>query len=285
MAKYLYGNITTPLPDINSVYTPELQAKYPYAFIYYESDSQSYCLGICASVPSWNVKSNIGSIKASTTMWRFDLSEEKDRWIPKNTVMKVALSIMASAHPFKWANVDIYNTGDRTGICCAASEPVLSTEPDGDEPTDPGGGESVAYLYNGVKLPPPPKSDYPYPYSYIYRNPIGRFYFAILETPLYYTQESGEGVLRSYEWTHYRRWDYAAAEGKWAWNSLSHTGSVFEEIGTLVWCDHDTMDANGNLYMAASEPVPVGGEEPAPLDPKSMLMGWIVGRRIAGQRK
>lgn len=49
-----------------------------------------------------------------------------------------------------------------------------------------------------------------------------------------------------------------------------------------IWTSHDILNEDGSVYLAASDPIPVGGE---PIDPTSFMQGWLVGRRLAGMRK
>lgn len=77
------------------------------------------------------------------------------------------------------------------------------------------------------------------------------------------------------------------------WQHISVTDTSNGDIircGRLItampggWSNFDLYNKNGTLHFAASEPVPV----PVPvstLDPKSLLMGWLVGRQVASQRK
>lgn len=58
----------------------------------------------------------------------------------------------------------------------------------------------------------------------------------------------------------------------------------------VMWANHDVLNTDGSVYLAASDPVPIGGSVPAPsvptpsIDPTAMLLGWLIGKRIAGQR-
>ena len=47
----------------------------------------------------------------------------------------------------------------------------------------------------------------------------------------------------------------------------------------IIWSNHDILNEDGTLRIAASDPIPVEEETPT-----VMLLGWLVGRQIAGQR-
>lgn len=79
--------------------------------------------------------------------------------------------------------------------------------------------------------------------------------------------------------------------GVWLDFSYSETAVANEYLcnGSAIWTSHDILNTDGSIYLAASEPIPVGGEPEKPttdssLDPTSMLMGWLVGRAVASQR-
>lgn len=68
--------------------------------------------------------------------------------------------------------------------------------------------------------------------------------------------------------------------------------SMVASLLPIVWSNADIVahtdlkgTTDGAIYLAASDPVPVGGSVPAPsIDPTAMLLGWLIGKRIAGQR-
>lgn len=68
---------------------------------------------------------------------------------------------------------------------------------------------------------------------------------------------------------------WKGSAGSWA-DPLSLTP------GDCFWTSHDILNTDGTVFLAASDPIPV--TEPEPIDPTSMLMGWLVGRQIAGMR-
>ena len=55
---YQYGTCPETLPDISSVYTPELQKEYPYAYVYREFWGYGYDLLICSDPLEWTTANN-----------------------------------------------------------------------------------------------------------------------------------------------------------------------------------------------------------------------------------
>lgn len=140
------------------------------------------------------------------------------------------------------------------------------------------------YLYNGIELPALPEWDKEkYPYAYIFKiRSLDRYELCFLASQL--VHNGGDSILV----------DTPTDEGiaQYAYRFLPssdtdwvHIDDVVFESGNIVhllrWTNHDVCDEDGNVFMAASEPVPVGGE---PIDPTSFMQGYIVGRRLAGMR-
>ena len=133
------------------------------------------------------------------------------------------------------------------------------------------------YLYNGIELPALPEWDKEtYPYAYITND--GSLYCFWYEAT---AKNVGDGgYMTSFSTTRM----YLLKDGVWE-KTVTYGG------GYLLWSNADTYYAEGDaideelwgtLYLAASDPIPVTSA-PAP-DAASMLMGWLVGRAIAGQR-
>lgn len=134
------------------------------------------------------------------------------------------------------------------------------------------------YLYNGVELPALPEWDKTaYPYAFITR---------VLGKPILQVS-----VERPYWDNSDMRFLYDS-DGGWAecknglWEDFIFMNPAFytsDEFRPL-WSNFDVLNEDGSVYMAASEPIPVGASTFTP-DPISLTLGWLVGRRIAGQRK
>lgn len=160
------------------------------------------------------------------------------------------------------------------------------------------------YLYNGILLPALPDWDkVKYPYAYIWAagwnapsDYINHYKLDVCSSPIRYGTVDGtlsayletgtESVMYNCPQTdgEFKAWEYYGEVG------TSQTAKVYP-----FWTNHDVIsDSDGSVYFAASKainaetgeeidysPIPVSSFTP---DPISMTMGWIVGRRIAGQR-
>ena len=129
------------------------------------------------------------------------------------------------------------------------------------------------YLYNGVELPQIPEWDketYPYVAMTISANVVN----ALMSTEPLGVDDfdlSDDRVGIKY---------YINTElNPDTWELAANTN-----IGYIkpFWANYDVLNEDGTIYLAATEPVPVGGE---PIDPTSFMQGWLVGRRLAGMRK
>lgn len=119
------------------------------------------------------------------------------------------------------------------------------------------------YIYNGIKLPALPSGLNEF--NYILRS--GDFYYLASATAEEKTinadgtirVSSSEGIF------------YTFSDGAWVENSNDNA------IGYVVWSNTDVYDSTGTLYLAATDPVPVG----TPItDPLSFAMGWQLGQRL-----
>lgn len=118
MGKYLYNGAL--LPDIETVYTPEVQKTHPYVVIFY-SDSltvfsyKSYCSTAPFVCSSAGYLENLGEVLEATCAKTSDVWEE---FVPYESWAQWII------RP-KWCNHDILNS-DGT-LYLAASEPVPVT--------------------------------------------------------------------------------------------------------------------------------------------------------------
>ena len=137
------------------------------------------------------------------------------------------------------------------------------------------------YLYNGVELPAPPAgwNKNSHPYALINQDPMyHNYWFRAYSDPVIVLTKGtvsggfadGEAEAISCE-----------LNGEDWGEPYAFTTSAYTVVGE-VWTNHDILNLDGTTYLAASDPIPVSSFTP---DPISMTMGWLVGRRIAGQRK
>ena len=160
-------------------------------------------------------------------------------------------------------------TNDGTGVFVAGPEvPTPSAEP-----LDPasmlmgwlvgravashrGKREPVAYLYNGVRLPPLPEWDketYPYAFlGYSKRGDImddfpNYMMFFAKEVSFEYTTANAWGVYADTECEYYR----VSGWGDVKQNASAVTTSI------ITWANFDVQNEDGTLFLAASDPIPV----------------------------
>ena len=122
------------------------------------------------------------------------------------------------------------------------------------------------YLYNGVELPAVPKTEYPY--EVIVQNNSSGDYFLMADDEAFTASADGDTVRL------FPGVAYALENGEWV-ESVGRTNCK------AIWSNHNILNEDGTLYLAASDPIPVSTFTH---DPISLTLGWLVGRRIAGQR-
>lgn len=163
------------------------------------------------------------------------------------------------------------------------------------------------YLYNGVELPALPEWDKSkYPYAYIVTDPDGtwvllrvcnaRTVIRYKERGPYYILPFGENKGFDWHYTSGYGWHIPQAgleiteeelnnpNGK-EFTDSGNVGQMIEQYGELLkvmqWSNFNILnEADGTIYLAASEPVPVHHRNPS-----AMLLGFQVGRAIRRMRK
>lgn len=292
--KYLYNGVG-PLPDIYSVYTPELQTQYPHAVLDNYGGSVGIRLFVCSAPIGIYYHNNLGHILSagsSADNIRFDFVEFRNTdntWTEYRTrqgVTYLAKDLDIAYKPV-WANADLYRTDRDTGAVTLVLEtsdpvPVSTYTPNPaamlmgfqlgaairrmrgmkqpEEEKTP-----VAYLYNGVQLPKLPEVDFSYalmvidPEDTVARN--AKVYFA--ETALKYDPIKrifyGEpyGKYIAYRCFFGEGYDWHGFQGTIDQLGSSGGYGTFEE-NSLIWGNHDIINYNDNsVYVPASEPVPV----------------------------
>lgn len=105
--------------------------------------------------------------------------------------------------------------------------------------------EPVAYLYNGVRLPGLPEWDREtYPYAVIVQNNLSGDYFLMADDETFAANADGD-TIRPITGV-----AYAIENGEW----VSSVGRINCKA---IWANHDILNPDGSVYLAASEPVPV----------------------------
>lgn len=143
------------------------------------------------------------------------------------------------------------------------------------------------YLYNGVMLAALPEWDEAtYPNAYIMESSLGSGTYALhVSASKLHLNASDYGEMM-WEIDASPRLIYSFDTS--TWNESISTSQGAYEIDRLLWTNYDILGDDGETVLfAASDPVPVEEDEPKriSLDPTAMLMGWLVGKRVAGLRK
>lgn len=140
------------------------------------------------------------------------------------------------------------------------------------------------YLYNGVKMPAfPEEYATERPFAVLVKSNgiamIGPYYgFVFSKSPITVYQKDGMPLWEVYDGS---LAVYTHDEDESEYSTWDSVPAVNVPASLLIWSNHDILNEDGTVYLAASEPIPVSRFTP---DPTSMTMGWLVGRRIAGQR-
>lgn len=124
--------------------------------------------------------------------------------------------------------------------------------------------DAIAYLYNGVKLPPLPEWDKEeYPYVYIAHKKFTTYdlYLAYNTKEKLSIDSSGSGDSDGISNTSNKcRICRASSLDNYIWNTW-----IDDAVGAApppIWSNYDVLSlVDGSVYLAASEPVPVYGEQ------------------------
>ena len=281
--QYLYNG--TKLPDIYTVYTPELQEQYPFAVIgkgifgygdfytlrafaenaYYFSNNASFG-GSSDGTP---VPAFTSTLNAGDTAWGEPKFLENSNAAQAGTV---------------WTNFDWVRANGNIFMAASTPVPVPVLNPSvlmqgfmmGDAVKRMRGvkpsGKLVGYLYGGVGPLPDVNGAYEalakhfeaeveqvkqvYPYATVIYNSAGDNHRIFLFGALPYV--NGENCMIP---------DVSAAtifdveENAWVFKGteLFNYGydAILGEKEALVWTSHNILTADGSTYLSASEPVPV----------------------------
>lgn len=144
------------------------------------------------------------------------------------------------------------------------------------------------YLYNGVELPDinevwtdELKTQLAYARITPSKYANGGYFLTLQNNPARVNTATdqvwfGTGEIRKYDVVN-GCWDYFEVLS----GSIDYDNEYVLSKNPITWTSYDVMDADGSVYLSASDPIPVSSFVP---DPTSMTLGWLVGRRIAGQR-
>lgn len=119
--------------------------------------------------------------------------------------------------------------------------------------------QPIAYLFNGVQLPPLPDWDKEtYPYAVIHSAVSGGGYYLYLhsDTPSVHVESSaGELWYGTPNATTISMHVYPSFETEWKYQ-LTY-GGASAMLKQVVWANHDILNSDGSVYLSASDPIPV----------------------------
>jgi hypothetical protein len=237
-------------PDIYTVYTPELQVQYSYACIVYYSSDTPIRLIVTPDIITAPYKDDCIFHAMVDTFLAWEIQD--DVWV-KDTPYVVK-------GPVIWAKSDIYYDDTLYGddveglegtIYLSAIDPI------------PIYGPPKAFRYNGVRLPPLPEWDKTvYPYALITEVVQGeRYHFVAFSTK---PGAFPDDRMPEYIWYGTPITDDGATI-EYICRTTDNDGWVFHDdssyfrdpLFNLLWADHDALNTDEKLYLAASEPVPI----------------------------
>ena len=158
------------------------------------------------------------------------------------------------------------------------------------------------YLYNGVELPDlntvwTDKEAYPYATLFALQGTKkGKFALLLTSCPTKFVSYTENDILVnaiysvkecntiSYN-TDIPPVEFIYLKTSYYEDSALLAGLYYSSTGTVkdvLWSNYNILNEDGSVYLAKTDPIPVGGE---PLDPTSLLMGYRVGEMIRGMRK
>lgn len=115
----------------------------------------------------------------------------------------------------------------------------------------------VAYLYNGVRLPPAPSHDSAVlPYMMLAKDNYfgggeGNYYLWLSSAPWV------KGILGCTIEKPSSGFSYAKSTDSWEQAEKWVDGSPFFAPSNPIWANYDVLNSDGTLYLAASEAVPI----------------------------
>lgn len=270
---YFYNDTT--LFDINTVWTDELKATYPYAYVQGGAisddlistinnlgyDIKSGAFYACALTSANVVYNGTDVVILSGTEELGFLSfndSELARFYSDGDIIDYSYGSWFDAGTNSydtdtvigdliWTSHDILNSTDNT-VYLATSDPVAVR----------------AYLYSGVELPILPDWDqetYPYATVVVSETFTG-LYFTTTPYSIIATDDGKYGIINRSEMT---ATVYKPQDDAWSIIASDMTLEAGESAGSIdgwtVWTNYDLLNSDGTVYQAASNPIPVAATD------------------------
>lgn len=271
MSKMIYNG--TMLPDIHTVYTDEIKVEYPYAVIIFYESENVYRLCV-SSEPGYVYYFLKERIQMGDTYGKVDMDAGFSEWGELTFyTSETNAAVNGEATWFIWSNHDIYYPDDYSHNAALAGTLYLSASdpiPVGTI-TDPlsfamgwqlgkrlrmRGRKPIGYSYNGTVLPELPELDKEkYPYAALAYVDItnGYWIFVCSPTPIILSEC---GTLENID-NAVPIIDTTLVDGVWGTPEVSENGMDYFPWVIAKWSNHDILNEDGTLYLAASTPVPV----------------------------
>ena len=140
------------------------------------------------------------------------------------------------------------------------------------------------YLYNGIEFPALPERDEKmYPYVYLKHSDDYGTVLLFSSVPCEIRFTAGTlyqiGVWNG-EYCDFIWYEFNSESGEWfvKYTYTEFRGTITSGASPLVWANYDVCYEDGTLYLAASDPIPVGS---APeVEPKSFMAGLRMGQIV-----
>lgn len=266
-----YNNHLLPNP-------PEYDtSSYPYACVQHVEDSGLYHFRY-SSEPFYkkdNIITNIGEVYVCDGIGI--------TWSESYAIEASSLSL--EPNTIIWCNVDILDESDAVFLKASELEKPFGADQlrswisglviglaSNPVPMNKIDKIPVAYLYNGVRLPPLPDVDRTkYPFVYIWYNTAFQggycvifssvtfhrifVHYDILDSDGWQMLANEDGnIIRYFMWL---------SKGEFAWELNASESILRDDVqgDDPIWANYNVLDENGETVLAASEPVPVYARE------------------------
>lgn len=127
------------------------------------------------------------------------------------------------------------------------------------------------YLYNGIELPALPewdKTKYPYAIITIAKSPsIGGIEYTQRKLTLLSSYQMGYNQVGNWAVNSvgdFQEYDYFTSNSEWTEADVNYADAKTPAVVNIKWANFDILNEDGSVYLAASDPVPVGGEPEQP---------------------
>lgn len=275
MAKCKYNGV--PLPEL-----PAESQLYDNAWIY-ETAGDDYAL-ILSNSPLYGITYGGNACLAFSESAEGSVySIHEDKWHQMSSTINTMFYdggdyryFYKDSYPILWTKTDICDADGNVVYEASAPVPLfdlkswltgfalgLAGKP---LPLAPAQKEPVAYLYNGVRLPPLPEVDIKkYPYTYLSRSFIGdklyKISFVARDNPVQVNGDNvyiSAGALTSYDIDAY----HGKTDFELSYLDSTHDDFVWGIYGDIVfneiiWSNYNIYNTNGTVFLSASDPIPV----------------------------